>query len=146
MSVRLRNWQQESSPATRNGAIKNNTSLKPPLLHPRELQHPLATTSHIQIYKKKTLTHAHTHTLAQPALFEMFVLLMCCTSGRIRLNARRPQTLRSVVLIRTNHSPSLAEAELGVRRERTRETGSERVRMSDGEERERECRMEEERA
>lgn len=84
-------------------------------------------TYHTHRYILNPYTYAHT--LAQPALFKMFVLLMCSTSGRIRLNARRPQALRSVVLIRTNHSPSLARAEPGVPRERRGERGRERVRV-----------------
>lgn len=65
-----------------------------------------------------TIRHTHTHTPAQPAFFEMFFLLMGSTTGRITLNAKRPQTLRSVVLIRTNRLPSLARAGAGVQREK----------------------------
>ncbi len=83
---------------------------------------------HYQYHTHRYILNPHTfaHTLAQPALFEMFVLLMCSTSGRIRLNARRPQALRSVVLIRTNRSPSLARAGPGVRGEKRGERGRER--------------------
>lgn len=116
MSVRLGNWQQETSPATRHGAVKKKNA---PLLNPR-----LPRESHPSSHH-----HTHRHMRAQPALFEMFVLLMCSTLGRIGLNARRPQTLRSALLIGTNHSPSLARAGSGsLRGDNQREGESERKR------------------
>lgn len=55
------------------------------------------------------------------------------TSGGIQLNARRPQTLASVALIRNNHSPSLARSGPGGG-ENQRDRERESVRMSEGEE------------
>lgn len=107
---------------------KKQPPCKPPLLPPWELGSTLAI-MRTDGRNTRSYTHTDKHTPAQPALFEMFVLLMCSTSGRIRVNARRPQTLRSVVLIKTNHSPSLARTGQGIRGERTRER----------EERENEC-------
>lgn len=131
VNVQLWNWQQETSPAIRHGAIKNSLPANLPSCLPESSGPPSLSCAQMDETHTHTHTNIHTdkHTPAQPALFEMFVLLMCSTSGRIRVNARRPQTLRSVVLRKTNHSPSLARTGKGVREERTRER----------EERENEC-------